>query len=89
MADETQLCPVCDTELGKTEKVCPKCGTDLETINEDVISNVERAMTVVEKRRKAKADADKVVQAEAKRKAEAEAAAKRKPSFWDGLKGKK
>lgn len=54
MADETINCPRCETEIGKTEKNCPKCGFDLETFDEETLSKMESALDVVEKRRKKK-----------------------------------
>lgn len=50
---ETKKCEVCDQEIGATEKVCPKCGTDFEEL-EEAVSVIELANKVTEKRRKAR-----------------------------------
>jgi hypothetical protein len=55
---ETKKCEVCDQEIGASEKTCPKCGVEFETLEEEV-NVVSRAMTVAEKRRKAKEDAER------------------------------
>lgn len=49
---ETKKCEVCEQEIGASEKVCPKCSTDFDAL-EDEVKVVERARTVAEKRRKA------------------------------------
>jgi hypothetical protein len=50
--DATKNCEVCEQEIGASEKVCPKCSTDFEALEEE-LKVVERARTVAEKRRKA------------------------------------
>lgn len=49
---ETQECANCNTQIGKTETICPNCKVNLEEL-EDAISTVDRAQTILEKRRKA------------------------------------
>lgn len=49
---ETKKCEVCEQEIGANEKVCPKCGTDFETLEEE-IKVVERADAVRSKRKAA------------------------------------
>jgi hypothetical protein len=53
-AMETKKCEVCDQEIGSSETVCPKCGTDFATLEEQVKS-ADTVLSVLEKRRKAKA----------------------------------
>jgi RNA polymerase subunit RPABC4/transcription elongation factor Spt4 len=48
----TKKCEVCEQEIGESEKVCPKCATDFEAM-EDEIRVVTRAQIVAERRRKA------------------------------------
>jgi len=52
MSDETKTCEVCDQVIGKSEKICPKCSTDFDAL-EDEVKVVTRAQTVAERRRKA------------------------------------
>lgn len=47
---ETKKCEVCDQEIGITEKVCPKCQTDFEELEQEV-SVVTRAQKVVAARK--------------------------------------
>jgi transposase len=49
---QTKKCEVCDTEIGKDEKTCPKCGADFEEL-EDAVKTITTAQAVMEKRRKA------------------------------------
>lgn len=51
MPAETKKCPDCEQEIGTTETSCPKCGCDLELINDETISNFERVVKIVEKRK--------------------------------------
>lgn len=44
-------CPVCEAKIGETDTTCPACGTDLETLTEEIAS-VERVNKVLENRRK-------------------------------------
>lgn len=48
---ETKKCPDCEQTIGETEIVCPKCGCDLEVINEDTVSHFERLQKIAEKRK--------------------------------------
>jgi RNA polymerase subunit RPABC4/transcription elongation factor Spt4 len=50
---ETQTCENCEAVISTTETKCPKCGVVFEDLN-DAIATVERAQTIIEKR-KAKA----------------------------------
>ena len=49
---ETKKCEHCDAEIGATETSCPKCGVNFEEL-EEVISTLDKANKVLEKRRKA------------------------------------
>jgi RNA polymerase subunit RPABC4/transcription elongation factor Spt4 len=55
MADEpkTKHCEACDAEIGKDEKVCPKCAVDFDEL-EETVTAIDRANAVLAKR-KAKA----------------------------------
>lgn len=46
----TKFCDSCDAEIGATEKVCPKCQTDLEELDETV-NAVSKAQAVIDKRK--------------------------------------
>lgn len=48
---ETKKCLECEQEIAVTEKKCPKCGADLETLEQEV-AVVERAQKLLEKKRK-------------------------------------
>lgn len=48
---ETKECPGCDQVIGKSEKVCPKCGLDQEEI-EQHLTELQRAQEILRKRRK-------------------------------------
>lgn len=50
---KTKKCEVCDAEIGKDEKVCPKCNADFDEL-EETVTAVDRASAVIAKR-KAKA----------------------------------
>lgn len=50
---ETKKCEVCEAEIGESEKVCPKCSTDFDAL-EEAIKTIDTADTVRTKRRKAK-----------------------------------
>jgi len=50
----TRTCPECEQEIGETEKNCPKCGLDLDEFSEEILSNLDRGISIVEKRRKKK-----------------------------------
>jgi RNA polymerase subunit RPABC4/transcription elongation factor Spt4 len=56
MSDETKICDNCDAVIGKAEKLCPKCQVDTEEL-EELVSSVERANQIAEKRRKRNAPA--------------------------------
>ena len=56
MSDETKICDNCDATIAKSEKVCPKCNVDTEEL-EELVSSVERANQIAEKRRKRNAPA--------------------------------
>lgn len=47
-----KICEVCNAKIGETDTVCPACGADLETLEQE-IESVVRATKVIEKRRKA------------------------------------
>lgn len=49
---ETKKCEVCEQEIGSNEEVCPKCGTDFKALEEE-IGVIQRAHSVIEKRKKA------------------------------------
>jgi RNA polymerase subunit RPABC4/transcription elongation factor Spt4 len=49
---ETKECEVCSQIIGSSEKVCPKCGTDFDAL-EDEVKVVQRAQSVAAKRAKA------------------------------------
>ena len=44
-------CPVCEAKIGETDTTCPACGTDLETLQQE-IESVERVNKVLENRKK-------------------------------------
>jgi hypothetical protein len=44
-------CPVCEAKIGETDQTCPACGTDLETLQQE-IESVERVNKVLENRKK-------------------------------------
>lgn len=46
----TKQCEACDTTIGESEKTCPACGVDLETLEEEVAA-VDRANTILQKRK--------------------------------------
>lgn len=50
---ETKVCENCEQEIGASEKVCPKCGTDFEALEQE-IGVIERAQKVLTKRNKVK-----------------------------------
>jgi RNA polymerase subunit RPABC4/transcription elongation factor Spt4 len=54
---ETKVCEVCEQEIGKDEKTCPKCSTDFETL-EDEVKVVTRAQKVLAAR-KAREEAER------------------------------
>jgi RNA polymerase subunit RPABC4/transcription elongation factor Spt4 len=49
MADETRICDSCDTEIGKTEKVCPKCQANQEE-NDELADAVSKGSSIIKKR---------------------------------------
>ena len=71
------ICEYCDTEIADSEKVCPKCGTDLEVVTPEVISHAERINTIVDKRRKKKEEAERIEREKNQ--------PKKKPGFFDGF----
>ena len=50
---DTKICESCDKTIGKSETKCPACGVDFEEL-EDAVVSVEKAQSILEKRRKAK-----------------------------------
>lgn len=54
MDENTRECPSpkCDAIIGKTEKTCPKCGSEIADYDEQ-IDALENAQSALEKRRKA------------------------------------
>jgi len=48
---ETQICPECEAEIGKSEKKCPKCGTDIDLAKAE-LDVVERNLLRLSKKRK-------------------------------------
>lgn len=78
------ICPDCNLEVGDVEK-CPKCELDLTLFDEDGLKRLERAVSIVEKRKQAAAKLEreqKAAQKEAEKKT-------KKESFWKGLLGGK
>lgn len=72
-------CPSCDTMIGESEKVCPKCGLDFEEFSDEALDKIQRANELIEKRKKNN-------QPPTPPTPEPEP---RKKSVWDALKGRK
>jgi hypothetical protein len=47
----TKVCDACDKEIGESETTCPACKADLAELDETT-NAVERALSVIEKRKK-------------------------------------
>lgn len=87
----TKICESCDAEIGASETKCPKCGIIFEEL-EEAVSAVERAQSVLEKRR-AKKEAESKCPKCKKDKHEGACAPIKKPSalraLGSALRGKK
>ena len=49
---ETKNCEACDQQIGASETTCPRCGVVFAEL-EETVTAVEKAQTIIEKRRKA------------------------------------
>jgi len=76
----SKKCPDCETELGDSEEVCPKCGLDLNAVDEKTLTLFERVVKIVDKRKKKMEDEQRELDA---RKKQAEKSDK---SFFEALK---
>lgn len=57
---ETKVCENCDTQVSLAELTCPKCGVTFSDL-EDAITTVQRANTILEKRKAKTVPAPEVV----------------------------
>ena len=49
--NETKICDNCYAEVGKSETVCPKCGTNFAELDE-LVNTIEQGNAISEKRKK-------------------------------------
>lgn len=47
---KTKKCECCEAEIGKDEKVCPKCSVDFDEL-EETVTAIDRANAVLAKRK--------------------------------------
>lgn len=52
---KTKECPDCDQVIGESEAICPKCGWEFETMTEETLAQMDRAVRVLNKRREKEA----------------------------------
>jgi len=78
----SKKCPDCETELGDSEEICPKCGLDLLAVDEKTLTLFERVMKITDKRKQKMEDEKRELDV---RKKQAE---KNEKSFFEALKRK-